>query len=78
MLAVEKAPTSQPARVKGTHGAGTFLPDGVVSAGVVSKVAGVSSALFPESAADYTVLSSKCGAKAAACRMIFLIRLSEP
>ena len=41
MLAVEKAPTSQPARVKGTHGAGTFWPEGVVSAKELSAVAGV-------------------------------------
>jgi hypothetical protein len=27
-LAIEKAPTSQPARVNGTHGAGAFLPFG--------------------------------------------------
>src|SRR5262245_3397817 len=29
MLATEKAPTSQPARVNGTHGAGAFLPSSV-------------------------------------------------
>src|SRR5258706_6310400 len=29
MLAIETAPTLHPARVKGTHGAGAFLPEGV-------------------------------------------------
>ena len=41
ILAVEKAPTVHPARVKGTQGAGTFCPDGVVSAKVLSFVVGV-------------------------------------
>src|ERR1700740_1299844 len=30
MLAVEKPPTSQPARVNGTHGAGAILPNSFV------------------------------------------------
>ena len=41
MLAVQKAPTSQAARVNGTRGAGTFAPKAVVSAYVLSPVAGV-------------------------------------
>src|ERR1700688_2474834 len=41
MLAVEKAPTSQPARAKVTHGAATFWPEGVVSAKELSAVAGL-------------------------------------
>jgi hypothetical protein len=32
MFAVENAPTSQPARVNGTQGAGTLSPEGVVKA----------------------------------------------
>src|SRR6202035_2205892 len=30
MLAIETAPTLQPARVHGTHGAGAFFPSGVI------------------------------------------------
>jgi hypothetical protein len=36
ILAIEKAPTSQPARVKGTQGAGAFLPAGSSISGVPS------------------------------------------
>ena len=35
MLAVATAPTSQPARVYGTHGAGAFAPVGVIMFGTV-------------------------------------------
>src|SRR5262249_24174046 len=35
MLAVAMAPTSQPARVNGTHGAGAFSPSGVIMFGTV-------------------------------------------
>src|SRR6266567_6586201 len=38
MLAVEIAPTSQPALVNGTHGAGATAPVGVTMVGVVSVV----------------------------------------
>jgi hypothetical protein len=44
IFAVENAPTSQPARVNGTHGAGTLSPEGVVKACVLSLVAGIISA----------------------------------
>ena len=36
VLAVATAPTLQPARVKGTHGAGAFFPSAVSMFGVVS------------------------------------------
>src|SRR5262245_4452146 len=41
MLATEKAPTSQPARVNGTHGAGAFLPFSVSMFGRPSPFAAV-------------------------------------
>src|SRR5215471_2484802 len=36
ILATEKAPTSQPARVKGTHGAGAVLPFSLTICGLPS------------------------------------------
>src|SRR5262245_34599208 len=38
VFAVATAPTSQPARVKGTHGAGAILPFSLIISGVVSVV----------------------------------------
>ena len=37
MLATEKAPTSQPARVKGTHGAGAILLSSLTICGLPSE-----------------------------------------
>jgi hypothetical protein len=41
MFAIENAPTSHPARVYGTHGAGVFLPPSVIRFGSVSVGLGV-------------------------------------
>src|SRR5215470_2582937 len=40
MLAIEKAPTSHPARVNGTHGAGAVLPCSLIISGLPSPAAG--------------------------------------
>jgi hypothetical protein len=46
MLAVEKSPTVQPARVNGTHGAGVTPPPAYAIDGVVSTVFGAGGLVF--------------------------------
>ena len=41
ILAIENAPTSQPARVNGTHGAGKILPFSLSSSGLPSPASAV-------------------------------------
>jgi hypothetical protein len=41
ILAIEKAPTSQPARANGTHGAGAYLPFGASISGSPSAIRSV-------------------------------------
>ena len=41
ILAIEKAPTSQPARVNGAHGAGKVLPFSLRSSGLPSALSAV-------------------------------------
>ena len=41
MFALATAPTSQPARVYGTHGAGAFVPSGVTMLGMVPETGSV-------------------------------------
>lgn len=43
VFAVATAPKSQPARVYGTHGAGAFLPSGVIMFGTVGAFATIGS-----------------------------------
>jgi hypothetical protein len=47
MLAVEKSPTEQPARVNGTHGAGVTGGFGVWTAGTVAEYAMVGAVSCP-------------------------------
>jgi hypothetical protein len=54
VFAVETWPTSQPARVNGTHGAGAIFPFSLIISGVKSVCVGGGNVVFPNGPGSYS------------------------